>query len=151
MSKHTKQRCLCLAAYQCKTCFWHGARRPENIVRGEKHHWYKGRGESREVQKNRPALNKEIERLGALLLSGKPITNLSADPKQEKLQAEQARLESLLHPNAPAEPKPHPKRTRKSRAKPKTEAAKLQAEFDELLRQLEIKRTRLARKGKLKP
>ena len=36
-SKRSKERCKNPAAYGCKTCRMHGARKPETIKRGEQH------------------------------------------------------------------------------------------------------------------
>ena len=49
-SKRSLRRCLNPAAFGCKTCRFHGARRPESVKRGSDHPQYK---HGRETQQRR--------------------------------------------------------------------------------------------------
>ena len=52
-AKSTQNRCLNPAAYGCKTCRLHGARRRSSIKRGQSHPNYKNGAETLEAKRQR--------------------------------------------------------------------------------------------------
>jgi hypothetical protein len=52
-SKRSLRRCLNPAALGCKTCRFHGARRPESVKRGHDHPQYKHGRETIEARRRR--------------------------------------------------------------------------------------------------
>ena len=62
-SKRTRQRCQCLAAYGCRTCYVHGARKTSTIRRGVSH----GRYRHGEYTQETKAAVKRIAELGKLV------------------------------------------------------------------------------------
>ena len=65
-SKRSGVRCLNPAAYRCKTCRFHGARRPETIKRGAAHPGYKTGWETLQAKANRSRALTEMRELEAL-------------------------------------------------------------------------------------
>ncbi len=92
MSKHTKQRCLNLAAYGCKTCRFHGARKPASIKKGKNCNFYIHGNDSRAARKARPAKLKkakeEIKQLEELLKQDVILELPFNDPEAKALNAE---------------------------------------------------------------
>lgn len=62
-AKSTQTRCLNPAAYGCKTCRVHGARRPESINRGKDHPNYKHGKLTQEMRDNRREASKRLHEL----------------------------------------------------------------------------------------
>ena len=88
-AKSTGQQCKNPAAHKCSTCRNHGARRPENIIKGDKHHWFVHGESTRKLKREMPAINARLKALGKALLTGN-YDDLPFDPKLEKLKAEYA-------------------------------------------------------------
>ena len=68
-AKHTGQRCLNLAAYGGKVCKFHGARKPETILKDAQHPNYKHGHETLEAKKRRSAGLVRMRRLEELLVN----------------------------------------------------------------------------------
>ena len=62
-------RCLNPAAWGCKTCRYHGARRPSSIKRGASHPQYRNGQETLEAKAKRSELLGELRELEALSFS----------------------------------------------------------------------------------
>ncbi|WP_262963748.1 hypothetical protein [Methylobacter psychrophilus] len=92
MAKHTKQRCLNLAAYGMNICRFHGAHR--KIISGKDCHFYKHGKETRAARKARPAENKNLRELTKLALSDSPIMHLPETDIASKVL--NAQMEVLL-------------------------------------------------------
>ena len=62
-SKRTSRPCRNLAAYGCRTCRYHGARRPESIKRGEQHPNYVHGNRTLESQKQASEQSLKLQQL----------------------------------------------------------------------------------------
>jgi len=71
-SKRTRQRCQCLAAYDCRTCYVHGARKKEGIRHGAEH----GRYRHGEYTQDSKAAVKRIAELGKLVVAINHLSTL---------------------------------------------------------------------------
>ena len=65
-SKRSLERCKNPAAFGCKTCRFHGARRPESVKRGPSHPQYKHGRETYEARRNRVEASARIRAVVAL-------------------------------------------------------------------------------------
>mgnify|MGYP000187968289 CR=1 FL=1 len=63
LTKRTKQPCKNPAAYGCRTCRIHGARKKESIKRGEQHPNYVHGRCTLENQKERSAVSRKLQQL----------------------------------------------------------------------------------------
>jgi len=63
LTKRTKQPCKNPAAYGCKTCRMHGARRPETIKRGKDHPNYVNGGRTLEAQMEHSNISRRLQQL----------------------------------------------------------------------------------------
>ena len=102
-SKSTQQQCWHPAAFGTPVCRCHGAVRPERVVKGKSHHWFRHGAETADERRARPAINKRLKALGDALMTGN-YDNLPFDPVLEKLKAE--RDEILKKLNIDSTPKP---------------------------------------------
>ncbi len=68
-SKCTKERCKNPAAWGCKTCRYHGARKPETVRRGANHPQYKHGFETLEAKAEHSRRLAELRALEALSFS----------------------------------------------------------------------------------
>ena len=66
-SKRTKERCKNPAAWGCKTCRYHGARKPETVRKGANHTQYRHGGETLEAKAERSKKLAELRELEAAL------------------------------------------------------------------------------------
>ena len=62
-SKRTKERCKNPAAYGCKTCRIHGARKAESIKRGEQHPNYVHGRRTLEAQVEQSAVSRRLQQI----------------------------------------------------------------------------------------
>ena len=65
-SKRTKERCKNPAAWGCKTCRYHGARKPETIRKGANHPQYRHGQETLEAKAERSKRLAELRELEQL-------------------------------------------------------------------------------------
>ena len=83
-SKSTGEQCRCIAAFGCATCYHHGARRPETIVKGKDCHFYKHGQSTRAIRKDAPKKLRELKQCEKLLADDKPIFELPFDDPEAK-------------------------------------------------------------------
>jgi len=69
-SKRHERRCLNPAAFGCKTCRFHGARRPESVKRGSDHPQYSHGRETLEARRRRVEAMSRIRLLTDLGVAG---------------------------------------------------------------------------------
>ena len=62
-AKSTKHRCLNPAAYGCRTCRLHGARKPNSIKRGKDHPNFKDGAETLERKRQRSTKLAELRKI----------------------------------------------------------------------------------------
>lgn len=63
LTKRTKQPCKNPAAYGCKTCRMHGARKPESIKRGKDHVNFVHGGRTLEAQQEQSATSRRLQQI----------------------------------------------------------------------------------------
>ena len=83
-SKSTGEQCRCIAAFGCATCYHHGARRPETIIKGKDHQWYKDGHDTRAQRRELPKKLKELKQIEKLLADDNPIFELPFDDPEAK-------------------------------------------------------------------
>jgi len=106
-SKHANRRCWNIAAYGCRTCYFHGARKPDNIRKGKDCNFYKHGNETRAARLQRPVDNKKIKALAATIVPGKRILNidnLPEIPELKKLKRERDKILERLNMTPQAKP-----------------------------------------------
>ena len=106
-SKHANRRCWNIAAYGCKTCYFHGARKPDNIRKGANCNFYKHGNETRAARLQRPVDNKKLKALAATIEPGKRtlnIDNLPEDATLKKLKRERDKILKKLNINKTPRP-----------------------------------------------
>jgi hypothetical protein len=67
-AKHTGNQCLNLAAYGGRVCRFHGARKPQSILRGDQHPNYKHGKETKEAKANRSAGLTRLRRVEEMMV-----------------------------------------------------------------------------------
>ena len=118
-AKSTGKQCQNLAVRGWSVCRNHGYHR--KIVKGKDCHFYRHGQETRAERIERPKINAKLNTLGALLMSGKPITRLpeSLGPEAKKLNAEMDELLKRGNISSPEQPKTLIEQARAARLKPK--------------------------------
>lgn len=90
-SKRTRLPCKNPAAYGCRTCRLHGARKKESIKRGEQHPNYVHGMRTLEAQKERSAVSRRLQQIeDAMHLLG--MTNAKRSPGRKAIGYEKLYL-----------------------------------------------------------
>jgi hypothetical protein len=78
-AKSTGEQCKCPCAYGQAVCHKHGAHKPETILKGKDHHWFKNGFDTRKSRREQSAKLKELKQCEKLLAGDKPIFELPSN------------------------------------------------------------------------